>query len=125
MITNECWLWAGSHNVYGYGVLWTGEKHIMAHRAVYESEVSLIPDNMVTDHLCRTRNCVNPSHLDIVTDGVNILRGISTSAVNKRKTHCKFGHAFTPDNTYTYPRGWRGCRTCRTRLNRRQNAKRV
>jgi hypothetical protein len=28
------------------------------------------------------------------------------------RTHCKHGHEFTPDNTYTNPRGHRHCRTC-------------
>lgn len=32
----------------------------------------------------------------------------------KTKTHCKWGHEFTPENTYTNPgREGRGCRTCR------------
>lgn len=30
----------------------------------------------------------------------------------KRPTHCKRGHEFTPENTYTYPNGLRSCRTC-------------
>jgi hypothetical protein len=29
----------------------------------------------------------------------------------RSQTHCKHGHAFTPDNTYT-DRGWRRCRAC-------------
>lgn len=30
-----------------------------------------------------------------------------------RKTHCKWGHAFTAENTYIDPGGGRVCRTCR------------
>lgn len=29
------------------------------------------------------------------------------------KTHCKWGHEFTPENTYPMPGGGRGCRQCR------------
>ena len=28
------------------------------------------------------------------------------------KTHCPQGHAYTTENTYTYPAGNRSCRTC-------------
>ncbi len=39
------------------------------------------------------------------------------------KTHCKIGHEFTVENTYTYPNGERACRTCRDahRVNRQTN----
>ena len=30
-----------------------------------------------------------------------------------RKTHCKHGHEFTPENTYTSAEGTRSCRACR------------
>ena len=31
----------------------------------------------------------------------------------EKKTHCKYGHEFTPENTWIHPRkGWRWCRTC-------------
>jgi hypothetical protein len=30
-----------------------------------------------------------------------------------RKTHCKRGHEFTPENTYIDRNGWKHCRTCR------------
>jgi hypothetical protein len=32
---------------------------------------------------------------------------------NLRKTHCKQGHEFTPENTYVYRTGKRACRMCR------------
>lgn len=28
------------------------------------------------------------------------------------KTHCKRGHPYSPNNTYTDRRGWRKCKTC-------------
>lgn len=112
--TSTCWLWTGTLNVYGYGLAWYGKKLHMAHRLVYEHEREPIPKGMVTDHICRVRKCVNPDHIEIVTNGANVLRGVSNSAVNARKKFCKNGHEFSPENTYVYPNGWRGCRTCRS-----------
>lgn len=40
------------------------------------------------------------------------------------ETHCKFGHEFTPENTYVSPRGRRDCRVCirnRTAAHRRRS----
>ncbi len=38
---------------------------------------------------------------------------------NTFKTHCKWGHEFTPENTYIRPRGkGRGCRECHRTKNR-------
>lgn len=31
---------------------------------------------------------------------------------NARKTHCRRGHAYSPENTYHHPRGFRVCCTC-------------
>lgn len=36
-----------------------------------------------------------------------------------RKTHCKHGHKYTPENTYVDPRGLRECRICRRDRDRR------
>ncbi len=34
------------------------------------------------------------------------------------KTHCAFGHSFSPENTYYTPTGERRCRACRARIAR-------
>jgi hypothetical protein len=34
-----------------------------------------IPDGLMLDHLCRNTACVNPSHLEPVTNSVNVQRG--------------------------------------------------
>lgn len=85
-----------------------------AHRISYEMLIGPIPSGLQLDHLCRVRHCVNPQHLEPVTNRVNSLRGISLPAQNHRKTHCPQGHAYTPDNVYYHGAGnrWRICATC-------------
>lgn len=118
-----CWLWTGAtknHN--GYGALTlrgTPRSVILAHRFAYELLVGPIPDGLQLDHLCRVRHCVNPDHLEPVTQAENVRRGISPSAVQARKTHCKNGHEFTPENTYVNRnRNERVCRLCMNRAQR-------
>lgn len=116
--TDDCWLWAGPTNGYGYGYIRHEGKMIMAHRLMYESEVGKIPEGLYCDHLCRVRNCVNPEHIEPVSNAANVLRGIAPSAQNSRKTHCKNGHEYSGDNlvlirpNHRKDRVWRRCRTC-------------
>ena len=105
-----CWLWQGSTSR-GYGRLVT-ESENYVHRIAYEAVVGKIPEETTLDHLCRVRNCVNPDHLEPVSLAENILRGNGVAARNARKTHCKRGHMFTPENTYLIPSGGRACREC-------------
>ena len=120
--TKSCWNWTGkTKTTRGYGVLWFGGgKTISAHRFSYEIHNGKIPNGLQIDHLCRNRKCVNPEHLEAVTDKVNVLRGIGLSAMNARKTHCKNGHPFNKQNTWHY-KGQRVCRICK-RIN--QNIRR-
>ncbi len=111
---DECWLWPLSRNTYGYGQTSVNKKNRTTHRLAYELLVGPIPEGMVLDHLCRVRHCVNPSHLRVVTNRENVLCGVSFAAVNAKKTHCRHGHEFTPQNTRIDRRGKRYCRTCST-----------
>lgn len=106
--SDNCWLWTGAVSVQGYGIFMSNQ---MAHRYSYELFRETIPEGLVIDHLCRNKKCVNPDHLEPVTNKINILRGIAPSANNARKTHCKQGHEFTPDNTIIRGEN-RQCREC-------------
>jgi hypothetical protein len=108
-----CWIWQRATSADGYGRVSVGGKVIPAHRRAYELLVGPIPKGLTIDHLCRNRPCVNPDHLEPVTNRENILRGNTLPAANAAKTHCKYGHPFSPENTWhDLKRGWRKCRTC-------------
>jgi hypothetical protein len=113
--SGDCWLWRGRPTPKGYGVIGINGKDKYVHQVSYEAFIGPIPAGLVIDHLCRVRLCVNPAHLEPVTNKVNILRGMGACAQNTRKTECPKGHALTLDNLLPAPlrQGKRSCRTCR------------
>lgn len=107
--SNGCWGWTSRRPAKnGYNYL----NNQLAHRIAYELYKGRIPDGLTLDHLCRHRWCVNPDHLEAVTNRENILRGTGASARNAIKTVCKWGHPFTPENTAVYQLGCRTRRAC-------------
>ena len=119
---NGCWAWQGSITHKGYaGFSFCGKNH-RAHRFAYERLVGPIPDGLVVDHCCEVRSCVNPDHLEVVTNQTNVLRGVGPTARHARQTHCKRGHEFTPENIYVQPSRpkIRCCWTCKKEKDRRR-----
>lgn len=102
--TKDCWLFNGSKSN-GYGQFWIGKKKFLAHRWIYERLIGEIPHGLQIDHLCRNRGCVNPDHLEVVTNQEQQRRK------SESQTHCKHGHEFTKENTYLY-NNKRNCRAC-------------
>ena len=113
-----CWRWPGAKNSTGYGMVRVGKKVVYAHRYAYELEIGPIPEGLTIDHLCRVRLCVNPAHLEPVTQSENVLRGQAPPALNAVKTHCKRGHEFTEENTGKASSGGRMCIECHRTTNR-------
>jgi HNH endonuclease len=109
---DECWIWTGTKNRKGYGQSRFKGATISAHRLMYILVNGSIRKDLQVDHLCRNHSCVNPAHLEAVTQRVNTLRGIGHTAVNARKKVCLNGHRLSGDNVYLY-KGHRECKSCR------------
>lgn len=101
-----CWLWQGPVMPNGYGQANAWGKVWLVHRLAYTVMVDAIPAGLQIDHTCRKRNCINPGHLEPVTQAENLRR--QGAAV----TSCPNGHPYTPENTYRSP-GTPNCRRCR------------
>lgn len=112
-----CWIWMGAATRQGYGRLSAQGIPTPAHRVSYELHKGKIPQGLHIDHLCRNTSCVNPDHLEAVTNKENGRRGIVAEVHRARqaaKTHCKHGHPLSGDNLYIAPSsGQRVCRACK------------
>lgn len=127
-----CWIWQASRSGggprsvsmsdggYPYGQFWLKQfgRPIGAHRAAWILFRGPIPDGLQVDHKCENTLCVNPEHLELVTNEVNARR-----STRGRVTECKHGHPYDKANT-----GWkhdpvrglrRYCRAC-ARIARRR-----
>ena len=109
-----CWLWAGSTNSWGYGQVKFYGRQWQAHRFIYTLVKGEIPQGMDLDHLCRVRGCVNPDHLEPVSERENVLRGKTFAAANAAKTSCPRGHPYDRVIVWGTPR--RICTQCRKAL---------
>jgi hypothetical protein len=98
-----CWLWTRARSRDGYGWASLDNRTWQAHRLVYVLLRGAPPLDLVLDHLCRTRHCVNPGHLEPVTPRQNLERGETTTSA----TTCDQGHPLTQQKSQ------RRCVTCR------------
>jgi len=134
---HACWPWLGTIIPRGYGRFryktaagrW---QNLLAHRFAYEVTYGMIEPEKEIDHLCHTtacisnpcphRHCVNPAHLHMTSHLENVRRGharynikkasAARTAQQRAQTHCKYGHAWTAENTRRSPQGTRQCRAC-------------
>lgn len=110
--TKTCWLWTAASSR-GYGQLGINKKLIYAHRFSYELHRGKIPQGLHIDHLCRVKKCVNPRHLEVVTQRQNTIRGIIARkktlpvGVSKRgkryRARCYIDNVFHYIGTYDTP----------------------
>lgn len=105
-----CWIWTGFiDSATGYGRITVDTENELAHRVSYRAFVGPIPPGLEIDHVCRTRACVNPFHLEAVTHLENVRR---SPIGNYAKTHCPQGHPYDAKNTYRWG-SRRYCIACR------------
>ena len=75
--TPGCHVWTGATTKGrgSYGRFRVGSTTYTAHRVAYVLDRGVdVPAGMVLDHACRVTECVNPEHLEAVTQGVNVER---------------------------------------------------
>ena len=110
--TIDCWFWT-SNNRGGYGLFKYKKVNWQAHRIAYELTFGIIPPFFDIHHKCHNKLCVNPSHLEAVTEANH---PDAAPTLNRNKTHCPKGHEYTIQNTKTNKKGYRWCIEC-SRLN--------
>lgn len=119
-----CWEFTGRLHERGYAYIAGDDGRTWkAHRVVYTAYFGAIPDGLTLDHLCFNPRCVNPAHLEPVTNRENVQRAHRAGRYDHcrgfHKTHCVNGHQFDEVTSYVSPQGKRGCRICRTEAVRR------
>jgi hypothetical protein len=126
----QCWVWMKKIHATGYGQFALRPRvSYEAHRVAYFLSTGFMSTrNQCLDHLCRNKACVNPSHLEVVTNQVNVIRGKSC-ALKKLATHCPHGHEMTPENRRAPQKTSSGaivpggCKTCHRERENARNAK--
>jgi hypothetical protein len=149
-IESPCLEWQGRIGVTtkrgGYGmftvVATRPQRSVAAHRWSFEYFEGLVPSGLVLDHLCLYPACVNPLHLEPVTQAENNRRAQATKHVppdefqtrrytsawrpyNVAKDFCDVGHKMTPENqTWPKNRTTPQCLECRRRWDRESKQRR-
>lgn len=123
-----CWLWTGvllkgradaKARPLPYGLLYLHRlrRPISAHRVSFRINNGPIPPGLCVMHMCDNPPCVNPAHLVLGTQADNMRDAAQKGRMpgsNATKTHCRYGHAFTPENTRLVRAG-RSCLACEDR----------
>lgn len=69
--SDGCWTWLGGNGGSPYGRFQIDGVRLFAHRLSYMLNVGSIDSDLVINHVCLNKRCVNPSHLEAVTPQKN------------------------------------------------------
>lgn len=73
----DCWEWSqGIQKGTGYSQFSAKGRNLSGHRFSYSQFVGELIRGLVVDHLCEVRHCVNPVHLEQITQGENVRRSV-------------------------------------------------
>lgn len=71
-----CWLWqgptSGNGRGGGYPRMSLDGRTVAVHKVMFTHAYGYIPGNKQVDHICTNRCCINPAHLQLVSQPVNI-----------------------------------------------------
>lgn len=86
----ECHEWIACKDRDGYGLFRSNKQSAArAHRWIYEYYNGPIVENLLVDHICRNKVCVNILHLRVVTPQINAIENnIGPAAINANKSRC-------------------------------------
>jgi hypothetical protein len=103
----QCWRWLASSETTGHANFNIGGTCVPAYKLLYEHIFGTVPIGSILHHKCHNSRCVNPFHLQLLTNQ-------SAHCAMHSKTHCIRGHPMRDPNLY-YWHGERHCRLCRIR----------
>lgn len=93
MDASGCWLWLGATQKFGYGTVnvmaGTRRSNTTAHRLFYVAFVGDIPQGETVHHKCGTRACVNPDHLQAISQRENAAEMFERKALNASIEHAE------------------------------------
>jgi len=82
---SDCWEWQGSINkATGYGKKQVNGKPELAHRWIWMTLFGPIPKDKVINHKCGNRSCVNPHHLEVVSQAENCRHGAGSKLTKEQ-----------------------------------------
>lgn len=87
-----CWRFQGAKRS-GYGTVMYERRQMPAHRFAWVVlEGRDLAEGQQLDHICRVRDCVNPAHLEAISQAQNLRRMESANYDHERQS-CRFGHS--------------------------------
>ena len=109
-----CWIWSGSKNQKGYGMVKIIGKTYLVHTVMFDNFIGGRNSGKQIHHECKNKACCNPKHLRALTPADH--RKIHSE--ERREFKC--GHPFSEDNFIRMKNKMEGrnrviiCKTCHT-----------
>jgi len=63
----NCWIWNGPKNKFGYGIFYYNYNRVKAHRFIYSCYNGDFDKTLFVCHKCDVPSCINPNHLFLGT----------------------------------------------------------